>query len=46
MLWDWQWSKQELLSSVEKNDKSEVLKHKSLRASAFEEFSALPAGLV
>lgn len=45
-LWDWQWSKEELLSLVEKNDKSKALKHKRLRAAAFEEFSALPAGLV
>lgn len=46
MLWEWQRSKQELLSLVEKDDKSKALKRKRLRAAAFEEFSALPAGLV
>lgn len=39
-------AKKELLSLVEKNDKSKALKRKRLRAAAFEEFSSLPAGLV
>lgn len=41
-----QWSKQELLSLVGRNYKRKALKHKRLRAAAFDEFSALPGLLV
>lgn len=45
-VWNWQQNKKIFLSLVEKSDKSKVLKHERLRATAFDEFSELPAGLV